>query len=77
MLYDHVTGPVAGPVAGHPAPEGRLRRLLAAVRDRLALWSEREREREWLAGFNDHMLKDIGLSRSAMRHEVDKPFWKP
>ncbi|NYZ17087.1 DUF1127 domain-containing protein [Azospirillum sp. RWY-5-1] len=77
MLYDHVTGPAAGRVAaGQPVPESRLRRLFSAIRDRLLTWGERERERQWLADFNDHMLKDIGMTRGEMRHEVNKPFWK-
>lgn len=64
-------------VARHPVTGSRLQRLLTAVRDRIALWSGRELERRWLAECSDHTLRDIGLSRSELRREVDKPFWRP
>ena len=49
-----------------------LRRAAHAV---LAL-SERRRQRHTLAALDDHLLRDIGLTRSAIRKEVSKPFWR-
>lgn len=37
----------------------------------------RQRSRTRLADLNDHMLKDIGLSRSEAWREYSKPFWRP
>jgi uncharacterized protein YjiS (DUF1127 family) len=33
-------------------------------------------QRRTLAMLNDHMLKDIGLSRVDVEREVSKPFWR-
>jgi uncharacterized protein YjiS (DUF1127 family) len=40
-------------------------------------WAERGRQRRQLAELNDHMLRDIGLTRADAWAEVDKPFWLP
>jgi uncharacterized protein YjiS (DUF1127 family) len=44
--------------------------------DLLAAWSERVRQRRELLRFDDHMLRDIGLSRADALAEADKPFWR-
>jgi uncharacterized protein YjiS (DUF1127 family) len=41
------------------------------------LWLERRRERRTLLGLNDHLLKDIGVSRADAWQESQKPFWRP
>ena len=48
----------------------------AAVR---AVWSwmERSRQRRALAEVDDHLLRDIGLTRDEARRESSSPFWKP
>jgi uncharacterized protein YjiS (DUF1127 family) len=43
---------------------GRIRRLLSKRRERLAL-----------ARLDDHLLRDIGLSRAEALKEAAKPFW--
>jgi uncharacterized protein YjiS (DUF1127 family) len=40
-------------------------------------WAERGRQRRQLAGLNDYMLRDIGLTRSDVAEEIRKPFWRP
>jgi uncharacterized protein YjiS (DUF1127 family) len=43
----------------------------------LSLWRERIRARRHLRNLcqlDDHMLQDIGLTRSALRCEAEKPF---
>lgn len=39
------------------------------------LWRERARQRRHLAELPAHMLRDIGVSRSAARAEAARPFW--
>jgi uncharacterized protein YjiS (DUF1127 family) len=51
-------------------------RLFARIRATLALWRHRMRQRDELAGLNDHMLRDIGLTRGDVVWEVAKPFWR-
>ena len=63
----------AGGVATRGA--GPLRAGLARVVARLLDWHELARQRQALAALDDHMLKDIGLSRADARQEADRPFW--
>ena len=39
-------------------------------------WIERYRQRRMLDSLSDTMLKDIGLSRADVDHEVRKTFWR-
>ena len=39
-------------------------------------WQERARQRHMLATMDAHLLRDIGLDRSAAREEAEKPFWR-
>jgi len=69
MSYTHNSSRVAGTTV---LPTRRPRNLL----DVLFLWSERARQRRLLAGLDERMLKDIGLSRTDVSHETGKPFWR-
>jgi uncharacterized protein YjiS (DUF1127 family) len=40
-------------------------------------WIERRRQRRALLELSDHVLKDIGISRSEAQREGRKPFWLP
>ena len=64
-----------------PAPGGRglsrsaglgLRRSL----DTLRLWRQRARGRQQLRTFDDHLLRDIGITRLQAEAEAHKPFWR-
>ena len=44
--------------------------------DLLLRWQERASMRRGLEGLDDHMLRDIGLSRGQLLHEARKPFWR-
>jgi uncharacterized protein YjiS (DUF1127 family) len=45
----------------------------------IARWLARRRTRIALCdiAYDDHLLKDIGLSRLEALREADKPFWRP
>ena len=44
---------------------------------RLLSWSDRLRQRRQLLSMDDHLLKDIGLTRADIQCEAGKPFWLP
>ncbi len=58
------------------ASAGALARWSLRACERLQLWRERVRQRRALGGLNDHMLKDLGLSRSDAGRETGKRFWE-
>jgi len=42
----------------------------------LHTWHERILARRELAELDDYMLRDIGLTRTDVAREADKPFWR-
>lgn len=55
------------------------RPLIAALVVRFArvtsVWITRRRTRKHLSELDDHMLKDIGITRTQARKEAARPFW--
>jgi uncharacterized protein YjiS (DUF1127 family) len=45
--------------------------------DLVLAWHERVRQRRHLRSLDNHMLRDIGLSRADVEGEAAKPFWRP
>jgi uncharacterized protein YjiS (DUF1127 family) len=58
---------------GRPSILNRMALRVTAVAE---IWIERHRQRQTLCGLSDHVLKDIGVSRSEAEHEARKPFWR-
>lgn len=50
--------------------------LIGKVGATFALWRERARYRRELARMSERELSDIGVSRSQIADEVNKPFWR-
>lgn len=63
-------------------PSARLGRgarradVLAAVLAVVEAWLSRRQQRRALLELSEHMLKDIGISRSEAFREGRKPFWR-
>jgi uncharacterized protein YjiS (DUF1127 family) len=49
---------------------------MAALFRLVGLWRQRARDRTLLARLDDRMLRDIGLTRSDVEHEINRPFWR-
>lgn len=47
-----------------------------AMVDRVTLWLDRIEQRRHLASLDDHLLRDIGVSRTDVQNEVAKRFWE-
>jgi uncharacterized protein YjiS (DUF1127 family) len=62
------------------APLSRALRALGAAFAgsfaRVAKILRHRRDLEFLAGLDDHMLKDIGLNRGDLRFALTEPFWR-
>ncbi len=50
--------------------------LMDRIRETLALWHRRTRERDQLALLTDRDLHDAGLTTSDVWLETRKPFWR-
>lgn len=70
---------IAAPTMTPSARTGSVRTGRPTILGLLAIvetWIERRRQRRALLELNDHMLRDIGISRYDAYHESSKPFWR-
>ncbi len=51
-------------------------RPFAAAWTLISRWIDRARQRHALADLDDHMLRDIGITRVEAARESEKPFWR-
>jgi uncharacterized protein YjiS (DUF1127 family) len=58
------------------APQRTAIHPVAAAWTMIALWIERTRQRDALAGLDDRQLRDIGITRAEAARECEKPFWR-
>ena len=56
---------------------GGLARTAASVFSLLRAWQARASERHHLAGLDDRLLEDAGISHADAAEELRKPFWRP
>jgi uncharacterized protein YjiS (DUF1127 family) len=61
---------------GAPAGLSLLLRWTGSIDRGISAWLERSKQRHALAELDDHLLRDVGLSRSAARREAAKSFWE-
>ena len=52
------------------------RGIVAFLLRTLAVWGGRRKQRLDLADLDDHLLRDIGLTRQEARRECAKRFWR-
>ena len=61
---------------GYESVFSRLPILVATVPHLVAEWRRRARSRAELARMSDHDLRDIGITRTEVAHELAKPIWR-
>lgn len=66
----------ASPPAFQPSLRQRLGHGFTRVLTRLAEWHERAEQRQHLAGMDERMRKDIGITYADAVREAEKPFWR-
>ena len=49
---------------------------IGRAKERISIWLRRIRTRHDLSKLDDHLLRDVGLSRSDRYLETEKPFWR-
>ncbi|WP_372400153.1 DUF1127 domain-containing protein [Azospirillum sp. HJ39] len=84
MPHTDVTRSSGSYLAAHgavPAADRATRRVAGTffvwrLLDLLFSALERRKQRNALMGLDDHLLKDIGVSRAEVEQEVSKPFWR-
>ncbi|MEQ1937581.1 DUF1127 domain-containing protein [Mesorhizobium sp. CN5-321] len=59
----------------HIAATG-TRGIVAFLLRTLAVWAGRRKQRLDLADLDDHLLRDIGVTRQEARRECAKRFWR-
>lgn len=52
------------------------RGLVTRMFDHVFTWLERSRQRRHLGELDERLLRDIGLSRAEVEHEITLPFWR-
>ena len=52
------------------------RGLATHLFDQVFTWLDRSRQRRHLSELDDRLLRDIGVSRAEVEHEISLPFWR-
>lgn len=72
-----ISADIKGLVSFHEKLTGQtVEWLVPMFAETLHLWRQRYRDRRELARWTERDLHDIGVSRSDIAHELEKPFWR-
>ncbi len=55
-------------------PSGRA--WVGEAIETVRIWQQRARQRTELRRLDDHLLRDVGLTRAQILAEAQKPFWR-
>jgi len=60
----------------HYSSKAPLAGTFTALAQILGTWRRRSHDRQELAKLDTRSLRDLGLTESAARFEINKPFWR-
>jgi uncharacterized protein YjiS (DUF1127 family) len=60
----------------HPMTNHHAWGILAQLGETFHVWRERQRQRRELAQWTERDMHDVGISRSDIANEIEKPFWR-
>jgi uncharacterized protein YjiS (DUF1127 family) len=69
LVLVHRSAPASPPIRTASA-------MLGGLKEQLAVWRSRQRQRAALLSLSDADLQDIGISRAQANFETNKPFWQ-
>ena len=75
-MYRYNTGDKSGSYFVRPTRAKADRGLATRLFDQVFTWLDRARQRRQLGELDDRLLRDIGLSRAEVDHEISQRFWQ-
>lgn len=75
-MYRYNTSDKSGSYFIRPTRTKPDRGIGTSLFDQVFTWLERARQRRHLGELDDRLLRDIGLSRADVEHEISQPFWR-
>lgn len=75
-MYRYNTSDKSGSYFVRPTRGKIARGSLTRLFDQVLTWLDRARQRRHLGELDDRLLRDIGLSRAEVEHEIERPFWR-
>lgn len=69
--------PLTGDLGGNSSQRPTMLNSLSRAFEVIGIWRERVRGRRALLNLNDHLLRDIGITRLDVTIESTKSFWRP
>ena len=74
-MYRYNTSEKSGSYFVRPSRGKAGSRLVTRLFDRALAWLDHTRQRRHLGELDDRLLRDIGVSRAEVEHEISRPFW--
>jgi uncharacterized protein YjiS (DUF1127 family) len=75
-MYRYNANDKSGSYFVRPARTKAGNGLVTRLLDQFGSWLDRARQRRHLSQLDDRLLRDIGVSRAEVEHEISRRFWQ-